>query len=99
MNRIAFLESVSGIKYPEMLVNFFDHFVALKQIVEDSGKVNVVYYDDKCISFCITFINPESRNFALSTINSIGGTIIVYGRPIMIGVEVLTDSEIKINLQ
>ena len=53
MDRINFFGSVSGIEYPEMIVNFFDHFIALKQIVEDSGTITVLNSDDKSISFSI----------------------------------------------
>ena len=35
MDRIAFIESISGINYPEMLVHFFDQFIALKKLVEE----------------------------------------------------------------
>ena len=98
-SRVQFLESVSGIQYPEMIVDFFDHFVALKQIVQDSGKVEVLNFDKNSICFSIKFISSESCNLALNTINSLNGCIIMYGRPISIGVEVPTDLEIKISLQ
>jgi hypothetical protein len=29
IDRVNFLESVQGIQYPDMLANFFDHFIAL----------------------------------------------------------------------
>ena len=99
MDRVNFIESVSGIKYPRMIVDFFDHFIALKQIVEDSGKINVTNCDNTSITFSIIFSSPDSKDLALHTINSLGGNIAIYGRPILIHVEVLTDSEIKINLQ
>ena len=99
MDRVNFIESVSGIKYPRMIVDFFDHFIALKQIVEDSGKINVINHDNTSITFSIIFNSPNAKDLALYTINSLGGNIVIYGRPILIHVEVLTDSEIKINLQ
>ena len=99
MNRVDFIESVSGIKYPGMIVDFFDHFIALKQIVEDSGEINVIENDENSISFSITFANANVKNLAIDTINSLGGTIVIYGRPISICVEVLTDSIIKISLK
>ena len=55
-SRVQFLESVSGIQYPEMIVDFFDHFVALKQIVQDSGKVEVLNFDKNSICFSIKFV-------------------------------------------
>lgn len=99
MNRVDFIESVSGIKYPEMIVDFFDHFIALKQIVEDNGKVNVINSDNNQITFSILFSSYEDKTLALSTINSLGGYIAIYGRPISILVDVLTDLEIKISLK
>lgn len=99
VNRIDFLESVSGINYPVMLVDFFDHFIALKQIVEDSGKVNVIGSDNSSIEFSISFNSPSALNLALNTISSSSGIIVIYGRPISIQVEALTDSELKINLR
>lgn len=99
MNRVDFIESVSGIKYPEMIVDFFDHFIALKQIVEDNGKVNVINSDNNQITFSILFSSYEDKTLALSVINSLGGYIAIYGRPISIFVDVLTDLEIKISLK
>lgn len=98
MDRINFFGSVSGIEYPEMIVNFFDHFIALKQIVEDSGTITVLNSDDKSISFSIEFNNVDSKNYALSTIYSSGGNIVIYERLISIKVDILTDLSIKINL-
>lgn len=98
MDRVNFLESVSGIQYPEVMVVFFDHFIALKQIVEDSGTVNVLKSDEKDILFSIRFNSKQSRDLALNIVNSLNGNIIVYGRSILINVEILTDTEIKINL-
>ena len=99
VNRIDFLESVSGINYPVMLVDFFDHFIALKQIVEDSGNVNVLGSDNSSIEFSISFNTHSALELALNTINSLNGIIVIYGRPISIQVEALTDSELKINLR
>ena len=90
MNRVDFFESVSGIQYPEMVVNFFDHFVALKQIVEDSGKVYVLSVDNRSIQFKIDFDDQSTINNAYATIVANGQTIIVYNRPIRVEVEALT---------
>lgn len=99
MDRINFLESVSGIRYPEMLVTFFDHFVALKQIVEDSGSVNVLNSTDYNVTFSVKFKNKISRDNALNAINSTNGIITIYKRPINVDVNFPTDTEIIINLQ
>ena len=99
MDRVNFLESVSGILYPGMIVDFFDHFIALKQIVEEYGKVNVLDVDNNIISFSITFANLSSLQTALQVINTCNAVIVIYGRPISVQVEVLTDSEVKIKLQ
>lgn len=99
MNRVDFLESVSGIQYPEMIVHFFDHFLALKQIVEDRGYVGVLSNSENCIVFAITFSKQEDTEYALSILNNLNGTINIYGRDLSIAVEVLTDNKIKISLQ
>lgn len=98
MNRCLFFESISGITYPEMLVNFFDQFVALKQIVEDSGKVNVLSNTENSITFSIIFNSQQSRDIALNMIQTQGGSIIIYGRIMPIKVEILTDTDIKVEL-
>ena len=48
-NRIVFFDSISGIKYPEMLVDFFDQFIALKQLVQDCGTITVDSYTESSI--------------------------------------------------
>ena len=100
MNRVDFLESVSGIKYPQMMVDFFDHFLALKLIIEDSGKINVINYNSaNIISFSVIFKSPEYKKLAIDTINSKGGVIFIYGRQITISVDDLADSELQIILK
>lgn len=98
MDRVNFIGSVSGIDYPEMIVNFFDHFIALKQLVEDSGKVQVLNSNGSSITFSIEFKDKNIMESALSAINSLNGFIIIYGRQISINVEVPTDLSIQINL-
>ena len=99
MNRVQFFDSISGIKYPEMLADFFDHFVALKQIVEDSGTINVLNNNESSIMFSITFKNNSVLMSALNTINILNGSIVIYKRHIAINVKnVPTDNMIIINL-
>ena len=62
MDRVSFIESVSGIQYPEIIVNFFDHFMVLRQIVQDSGSVSVVKNTENSILFLVEFKDPESMN-------------------------------------
>ena len=70
MNRIQFFDSISGIQYPKMIVDFFDHFIALKQIVEDKGSVTVDNNNDSSIEFSIIFKSNSDRDLALSrTVN------------------------------
>ena len=66
MNRIQFFDSISGIQYPKMIVDFFDHFIALKQIVEDKGSVTVDNNNDSSIEFSIIFKSNNDRDLALS---------------------------------
>ena len=97
MDRISFLESISGIEYPEMLVEFFDQFIALKQVVQDNGKITVQEKSTSGITFVIMFDNNQSRNIALSNISS--GSVIIYGKQINIGVNTISDTELQIILK
>ena len=98
MDRVMFIGSVGGIRYPEMIVNFFDHFVALKQLVEDSGRVNVLQSTESSISFSIDFDSIEIKDQALGSILSQQGVIVIYERPIRISVKILTDLSLQIDL-
>lgn len=97
MDRISFLESISGIEYPEMLVEFFDQFIALKQVVQDNGKITVQEKSTSGITFVIIFDNNQSRNIALSNISS--GSVIIYGKQINIRVNTISDTELQIILK
>lgn len=97
INRIAFLNSISGIQYPEMLVNFFDQFIALKQLVEDYGKITVIDSTNNSISFRADFTDKSIKDKAMSNINT--NSIIIYGRPISIQVNTISDTEINVVLQ
>lgn len=99
IDRVNFLESVSGIQYPEMLVTFFDHFIALKQIVEDYGTVNVINNSPSSLTFSVKFKNKTTRDNALNAINSTNGIVMIYQRPITVDVKFPTDSELIVNLQ
>lgn len=98
MDRCDFIEAVSGIQYPEMIVHFFDHFIALKQIVDDTGKIRVINNTDSQIVFSIDFSNKEDLNYALAIINTLGGTIVIYNRPMSVCVEVPADLQLQIKL-
>lgn len=98
MNRVEFIDSIQGIEYPRVLVDFFDHFIALKEIVQDYGSIKVLNTNTNSITFSIQFTEPSILNVALNALNSLNGFIVIYGRSISIGVEILTDSELKITL-
>lgn len=98
MDRIEFFGSLSGMQYPEMVVNFFDHIIALKQLVEDSGSVNVLNSTDNSISFSITFKNSECKDKAYAMISSLGGVIVIYGRQIIIRIDNITNQSLEISL-
>ena len=99
IDRVNFLESVSGIQYPDMLVTFFDHFIALKQIVEDHGTVTVINSTPNTLTFSVKFKNKTTRDNALNAINSTNGIMTIYQRPITVDVNFPTDSELIVNLQ
>lgn len=96
MDRIAFLESISGIEYPEMLVEFFDQFIALKYLVQDYGQISVQERKDNSISFIIKFTNIEYRDKALLNVQT--NSVIIYGKTIYITVDTLSETEIKFTL-
>ena len=99
MDRVTFVESLKGLNYPMMLVDFFDHIIALKNIVEDSGSITVLDTEESSIRFSILFSSEKNLNMALNVINSLNGFIFIYGRQIMINTEVLlTDKTINIKL-
>ena len=97
INRLDFLDNISDIQYPHMLVEFFDHFIALKQLVEDYGRVSVHKTDGNSITFSISFDTPQKRDIALR--NAQAGTIVIYNKPISVGVEIISETEIKFTLQ
>lgn len=97
MDRITFLDSISGINYPEMLVQFFDQFFALKMIVEDKGHITVNESDQNSISFIIEFDTKETKDIALS--NVVSNYIVIYGKQVFININILDDRKIKIILQ
>ena len=99
MDRVTFVESLQGLNYPMMLVDFFDHIIALKNIVEGSGTITVLNAEESSINFSILFSSEKNLNMALNVINSLNGCIFIYGRQIMISTEVLlTDKTINIKL-
>lgn len=96
MDRIAFLESISGIEYPEMIVEFFDQFIALKYLVEDYGQISVQEKSTNGISFVIKFTDVKYRDKALSNVQT--NSVVIYGKPISINLEIISETEIKFTL-
>lgn len=96
MDRVQFFESISGINYPHMLVDFFDHFLALKLIVENSGKVIVPQQENinNHIIFDIEFSDSKAKETAVNIINS-NGSVIIYDRPIYINIIGLPVDDLK----
>jgi hypothetical protein len=97
VNRLEFFDSISGIQYPRMIVDFFDHFIALKQLVEDTGRITVYDSADGCIRFSIVFANSDIKNQALVNIQP--GVIIIYNRPINVSFRNISDTELIIELR
>lgn len=97
-DRIKFFKSVNGIQNPDMMVSFFDHFIALKSLVEDKGTVDVIRSDENSIAFSITFSDKGS---AITAVNYVASNprILIYGRFISASVNILTDKKIEIILQ
>lgn len=98
MDRVSFLESVSGIQYPQLIIQFFDQFIVLKEIVEDAGQVSVIKNTKNSILFLVEFSSAEKQNEALSRIPS-SSFFTVYGKQIKVNIDVLTDKVIQIQLR
>ena len=99
MDRVSFFKNINGISYPEMLVDFFDHFIALKQILNTNNCiVNVISYQKDSIEFDVQFKNNNTLQHTLDEIAKNGNVIIIYNRTMTIHVEVLTDTDLKIKL-
>ena len=98
VDRVKFFESVNGIQHPDMMINFFDHFLALKSLVEDKGLIEVGYNEEDCIGFNIEFKDSAA---ATQAINYLASTprVLIYGRFISVKVNILTDKKIQIILQ
>ena len=90
------MESISGIEYPEMIVEFFDQFLALKYLVEDYGQISVEEKSANGISFIIKFSDSKYKDKALSNVQT--NTVIIYGKPISINLDIISDTEIKFTL-
>lgn len=97
IDRISFIESISGINYPEMLVHFFDQFIALKKLVENTGTITVESNTDNSITFITSFSCRENKLKALSNIGY--NTITIYGKPISINIQDISDTDIRFILQ
>lgn len=100
MDRMQFFNHINGITYPELLVDFFDHFVALQQLVKtNSCTVTVLNtYDNKVIEFNVQFKSAGHLQKVLQDISMNGNVIVIYGRTMSIHIEVLTDFDLKIKL-
>ena len=97
VDRISFFNSISGIDYPEMIVDFFDQFIALKQLVEDHGSISVQDKSENSITFIVQFANSNVLDQALKTVQS--GPIYIYGRPINVMIDFISENQLKFILQ
>jgi hypothetical protein len=97
VNRLEFFDSISGIQYPRMIVDFFDHFLALKQLVEDTGKISVYDSANGSIIFSIIFATPDIKNQAILNIQP--GVVNIYNRPINVSFRNISDTELIIELR
>lgn len=95
MDRLSFFNSITGIKYPEMLVEFYDQFLALNQLLCDKPcAISVLDSSDRSISFMVECTDSGLINYLRSI-----GIYIVYGRSISIYSEIVSDQQIKLILQ
>lgn len=100
MDRLSFFRNINGISYPEMLVDFFDHFIALKQIIDSNNcTVNIISYNKgQDIEFDAQFKDPSYLDKTLKALETMGNVIVIYTRTMTVHAEVLTDRDLKIKL-
>lgn len=99
MDRVSFFKNINGIAYPEMLVDFFDHILALKNIVGTNNcTVNIISTHNNVIDFVVQFRDDNLLHKVLNEINKNGNTIVIYNRTMTVHVEVLTDKDLAIKL-
>lgn len=86
VDRLTFFNSVSGITDPGLVIRFYDNFIALKQLLNNStGFPSVDSYNNSSIKFSVSFQTARDKKETLNMIQS--GTIIIYGKPISVLVE------------
>ena len=102
MDRVEFIHSVDKLQYPEMLINFFDHFVALKQVVEDNGTVSVNSCSGNKIVFSIKFKDSSVLSHAIAILQQmeLNTNFTIYDRKISVHIEtIIDDKEVIISLE
>lgn len=98
MDRISFFNSISGIDYPNMLVKFYDHFLALKELMQVPSFITVTSRtNDDYISFLVKYNEKKDKDRAIHLMYI--DRISIYGRMISISIEALTDTELMIILR
>lgn len=90
MDRISFIGSIQGIESPNIIADFFDQLIALKQVAENLGTICITHYTDRQLTVSI--------HCHRSAPMPISGTIVIYGRPISINSMILTDNCIQMTL-
>lgn len=98
MDRLTFFNSVSGISDPGLVIKYYDNFIALKQLLNNStGSPSVDSYNNSSIKFSVSFQTARDKKETLTMIQS--GTIIIYGKPISVLVEDVSTKELNITMQ
>ena len=97
MDRLTFFNLISGIRYPEMLIEFYDQFLTLFQLFFNrTCAITVLDSSDRSITFCIDYTEDKTITAYLS---SVGPYYVIYGRSISIHSEALSDKQLKLTLQ
>lgn len=92
MNRVNFLNSVSNLSYPRMVFDYYDYFLALKNIAEIGEKISVDNATNNSIKFLVAVNNASEKNEIMRRAQS--GIIDIYGRPITIHSELVSNKKI-----
>lgn len=97
-NRLEYFDSISGITDPRLVVIFYDHFLALYNLLgyRDNLSISVDNYSDRMIRFSVLFSTAKDKKEILTQIQS--GSMLIYGRQISIIVENATVRSISVQL-
>lgn len=99
MTRIEFMQSINHkTSLVEDLVNYFDHMMLLYDLIgATNSKINVIGDNPGNISFEINGNKTDINNLQY-TINSMGGPVYEYGRPLGLQYSITSDRSMNLTI-